>query len=227
MAFKELIEFFDRSYIINLKDRTDRRRGVGAEFRAIGMEVPGDKVSFYSASRPTAQGDFYSIGAKGSFSSHRNVLRLAAEAGLKNVLVFEDDLSFRRIHENMATAVLAAVQKVDWDVIYFGYLEPKSPALTGPLAPWPHDTLGGHWYGVNGHFIDTMVQYMDECELAHGNHPNGGPISRDGAFNHIRYLSRIFECSSPFQNLGLQRSSRTDIAPVKFFDLGQFAAACD
>jgi hypothetical protein len=33
---KRIVECFDRSYIINLKDRVDRRREVEHEFRRLG-----------------------------------------------------------------------------------------------------------------------------------------------------------------------------------------------
>lgn len=218
VIMKRLIDFFDRTYIINLEDRSDRRRGVEGEFRAIGMEVPNEKVRFYTAVRPTVQGDFYSIGAKGSFSSHRNVLKLAADEGLDNVLVVEDDVSFRNVRAEAVESVLASLCEQAWDVVYFGYLEPAVPGLPGPLSPWPHDTLGGHFYAVNKRFLGIMIQYMNECELRPRNHPDGGPMSRDGAFNHIRYIKPNIRVLLAIPNFAHQRSSRTDIAPVKFFD---------
>jgi hypothetical protein len=215
---KRLIEFFDRTYVINLKDRADRRRGVEREFRSIGLEIPNGKVEFYTALRPTVQGDFYALGAKGSFTSHRNVLKLAAADDLKNVLVVEDDISFRNVSPEAIANVLEGLRSQDWDVVYFGYLEPESPGVTDPLSPWPHDTIGGHFYAVNRRFLGPMIKYMNECELRPRNHPLGGPMSRDGAFNHVRYVDSNIRVLIAVPNLAHQRSSRTDISPVKSFD---------
>lgn len=215
---KSLIEYFDRAYIINLPDRADRRRSVTREFAAIGLHIPNDKVRFYSAIRPTEQDDFYSLGARGSFSSHRNVLKLAAADRLKNILVFEDDVALRKIPEPVIGTFVAHLRETAWDVAYFGYLEPTATKLEGPLAPWPHDTLGGHFYGVNGSFMKRMAQYMDECEARPRNHPLGGPMSRDGAYNHIRYVYPDIRVLIAIPNLAHQISSKTDIAPNKFYD---------
>lgn len=215
---KRLIEFFDRTYIINLEDRTDRRLRVESEFRSIGLEIPSEKIRFYSAARPASQGEFYSVGAKGSFYSHRDVLKLAAEDGLNNVLVVEDDVSFRNVPAQAIDVAVRSLASEKWDVVYLGYLEPASPDLPGPLSPWPNDTIGGHFYAVNNGFFRTMIQYMNDCELRPRDHPDGGPMSRDGAFNHIRYLHPNIRVLIAVPNFAYQRSSRTDIAPVKFYD---------
>jgi len=215
---KQLIEYFDRAYIINLPERTDRRRSITQEFDAIGIKIPDKKVQFFSAIRPKEAGDFYAIGAKGSFYSHRSVLELAAAARLNNVLVFEDDVAFRKIPAAQIERILSALRAATWDVVYFGYLEPESVELKGPLAEWPDDTLGGHFYAVNGRFANTMIRYMNECEGRPRNHPDGGPMSRDGAFNHIRYVIPNIHVLLAVPNLAFQRSSRTDIAPVRFYD---------
>ena len=74
---KEIIEYFDRSFVINLIDRVDRRRQVEREFKRIGLRIPNDKVEIFSAVRPTERGGFVDISTKGCFSSHRDVLELA------------------------------------------------------------------------------------------------------------------------------------------------------
>src|SRR5277367_5098131 len=92
---KRIIEYFDRSYIINLEDRLDRREEAIREFCTIGIDVPNQSVRFYSARRLTEKGPFPDVGTRGAFISHRNVLELASQDRLRNVLVFEDDVSFR------------------------------------------------------------------------------------------------------------------------------------
>jgi glycosyl transferase family 25 len=217
-SLRDLIESFDRAYIINLPDRTDRRRSVERAFEAIGIKVPNNKVRFYSAVRPADKGNFYAIGARGSFNSHRNVLKLAAADGLRNILVFEDDIVFRKTPELEISKIAKGLSQESWDVVYFGYLKPEFAAFKGPLSAWPHDTLGGHFYAVHGNFFETMVQYMNECEARPQGHPEGGPMSRDGVYNHIRYVRPNTRILLAVPNLAFQGSSRTDISPLRFFD---------
>src|SRR5262245_29693623 len=121
-AMKELVDYFDRGYVINLRERTDRRRGAVKEFRKIGIEVPSSKIEFYTAIRPTEPAQFPTAGARGSFTSHRDILDLAQRDRLRNVLVFEDDIRFLDFNTDQTTAITNRLRQIDWDIVYFGYL---------------------------------------------------------------------------------------------------------
>src|SRR5271167_60428 len=94
---KRIIEYFDRAYIINLEDRPDRREEVKEEFQRVGIKVPDQRVRFYTAKRLTDRAFFSDVGIRGCFTSHRDILERASQDKLRNVLVFEDDVSFRDI----------------------------------------------------------------------------------------------------------------------------------
>jgi hypothetical protein len=145
-------------------------------------------------------------------------LELAARDGLRNVLVFEDDVSFRKVDPNIEQAIVSQLSRENWDVVYFGYITPDDESLNGPLATWSKDVIGAHFYAVNGEFIRPMLQYMNECEQRPRDHPEGGPMTADGAYNHIRYLKPNVRVLLAAPSLALQRSSRTDVAPTKTFD---------
>ena len=215
---KRIIEYFDRSYIINLSDRTDRRTQTQREFRSIGLTIPNEKVHFYTAIRPTDKAGFVNVGTRGNFTSHRNVLELANRDRLHNVLVFEDDVSFRSVEVELQEKLLKQLSDEDWDILYFAYLFPRDQKLKGPLMLWPNDVIGAHFYAVNGRFIETMLQYMNECELRPRDHPAGGPMTADGAYNHVRYVMPNIKAFISVPSLAYQRSSRTDIAPTTTFD---------
>jgi glycosyl transferase, family 25 len=215
---KQIIEYFDRSYIINLSDRTDRRRQAEREFRRCGVSIPNGKVQFYTAVRPADKGRFEDIGTRGCFYSHRSVLELASREHLRNVLIFEDDVSFRDVGEAFERQVIGRLSHEDWDVVYFGYSIPSDESLVGPLMRWPNDIQGAHFYAVNGKFIRTMFEYMNECELRPRDHPDGGPMPADGAYNHVRYVNPNINLFLSVPNLAHQRSSRTDIAQTHIFD---------
>ncbi|HZS55209.1 MAG TPA: glycosyltransferase family 25 protein [Bryobacteraceae bacterium] len=215
---KKIIEYFDHAYVINLQDRHDRRRQAESEFQRIGIDLPGKKVDFFTAVRPTDSGNFQNVGVRGCFNSHRSVLQLADQKNLRNVLVFEDDVCFRDVGALFENRLLAKLDHEDWDLIFFGYLKPDDQALTGPLVLWPEDILGAHFYAVNGRFIRTMIRYMNDCEQRPRDHPQGGPMVPDGAYNHIRYLDPDIKLLLSVPSLAHQRNSRTDVAPRRFFD---------
>ena len=215
---KKIIESFDRSYIINLSDRTDRRLQTEREFRLIGLNTPNEKVRFYTAYRPTQKAGFVNIGTRGNFTSHRNVLELADRDRLRNVLIFEDDVSFRNVESEFQDQLLTQLSAEDWDVVFFAYLSPLDQTLRGPLAHWSNDIIGAHFYAVNGRFIKTMLQYMNDCELRPRDHPAGGPMTADGAYNHVRYIIPNIKVLLTVPSLAYQRSSRTDVGPLRIFD---------
>jgi glycosyl transferase, family 25 len=215
---KQIIEHFDRAYIINLADRMDRRRQVEREFRNVGINVPSEKVRFYTAVRPSEKGGFSDIGTRGNFDSHRRVLELAENDGLSNVLIFEDDVCFRSFGELFEQELMSQLKKETWDVVCFGYGSPRDDSLTGPLTRWQNDILGAHFYAVNARFIPTMLQYMNECELRPRNHRDGGPMTADGAYNHVRYVIPGVKLFLSVPNLAHQRSSRTDISETHVLD---------
>lgn len=218
---KQLIEYFDRAYIINLVDRLDRRRQVEREFRHAGINVPNEKVQLYTAFRPVDKGRFDSVGVRGCFTSHRNVLELANREGLRNALILEDDVSFRSIGTNFVRELMVQLSCEDWDLAFLAYLLPPEDALKDvkrPLTRWPNDIRGTHFYAVNGSFIQTMLQYMYECELRPRGHPLGGPMTADGAYNHVRYVMPNINLFVSVPSLAHQRYSRADIADPRTFD---------
>lgn len=215
---KEVINHFDRSYIINLEERVDRRKEVVREFARIGLNIPNEKVKFYPARRPSDKGGFVDIGTRGCFTSHRSILDLAERDGLKNVLIFEDDVCFRKLSNFFLQELVAHLCQATWDVIYFGYLLPSDGSLTGPLIAWKGDILGAHFYAVNGHFISTMSQYMRECEARPRDHPDGGPMPADGAYNHVRHVFPNINLLLAVPSLAYQRSSRSDLTPHPILD---------
>lgn len=217
-TLKKVIDYFDHAYVINLRDRTDRRRQVINEFQRIGIDLPSKKIDFFTAARPPDRGNFPSVGIRGCFNSHRSILQLADQNNVRNVLVFEDDVCFRDVGERFENQLVAKLDQENWDLAFLGYLKPADEALAGPLIPWRHDILGTHCYAVNGHFIRTMIKYMNDCEKRPRDHPDGGPMPVDGVYNHIRYLDRSIKLLLSVPCLAHQRNSRTDVAPGRFFD---------
>jgi glycosyl transferase, family 25 len=216
---KRIIEHFDRSYIINLEDRLDRREEVIQEFSQIGIDVPNQSVRFYSAKRLTDKGGFPDIGTRGNFTSHRNVLELASKDKLRNVLVFEDDISFRQVETSLEDQIVTQLALDEWDIVYFGYLMPLVTGVQGRLVDFSNQSvMGAHFYAINHDFIDPLLQFMNQCENRPEGHPDGGPMTADGALNHVRLQIPEVRVLLAVPNLAHQRSSRTDVHPNPLFD---------
>ena len=216
---KTMIEAFDRTHIINLRERKDRRRGVIRELKRHGVRPGSHGVRFYTAERPPERGGFPTLGARGSFTSHAAVMRRALHDGLGSVLVMEDDL---RIVDSAVDlygrAVCERLRTEEWDIVYFGYLDPDPAPDDDLLVQWNGPTIGGHFYGVHGRILPRLVSFMDACRKRPPGHPAGGPTFRDGAFNLFREKNPDVRTLVVTPNLAGQRSSRTDLHDLEWFD---------
>jgi glycosyl transferase, family 25 len=215
---KRIIEYFDRAYIINLEDRHDRREEAIQEFRRLGIDAPSQNVRFYDAKRLTEKGPFPDVGTRGAFNSHRSVFELASRDRLRNVLVFEDDVSFGDVDPSVEDQIITRLAGNEWDIAHFGYLSPVDEGLEGPLVDFSKGVVGAHFYAVNGNFIDPLIEFMNQCEIRPPGHPDGGPMTADGALNHIRVHIPDMRVLLAVPNLAHQRSSRSDVTPRPILD---------
>jgi glycosyl transferase family 25 len=140
-----LIDFFARTYILNLPERTDHRKEIEAMFRRVGLAIEPGKVDYFEAIRPETADDYPNIGAKGGFLSHRETLRLARDQQLPNVLVMEDDLDISPKFAANPGPILDQLREQDWGIVYFGhYLDPDGTA--GPaLRPYKKEIGTTHF----------------------------------------------------------------------------------
>lgn len=212
-------DYFDRTLILNLPERTDRLRLVKREFLGIGIAVdrPLDRVSVLSGIRYKDAGGYQSIGARGSIASHLAAIELARSRHLRNVLICEDDIKFTNVPTSQIAEIIAQIPKTDWDIIYFGYLLPKQLDKPVGIHRWHTPTMGGHYYAVNAPFFDTLIEFIKGCQSRPHGHPLGGSMGRDATFGHLMLMrpeTKIF-ISSP--NLAIQRSSSSDISRSRWF----------
>jgi len=103
-------DYFDEIYCINLDERTDRWEHAQKEFEKAGIK---DRVIRFSAIRDND-------GRVGIIKSNLGIIKLAKKKGLKNVLVFEDDVEF--IVDNPQDVLAKALEEVnlDWTLFYLG-----------------------------------------------------------------------------------------------------------
>jgi glycosyl transferase, family 25 len=211
-----LMASFERVYIINLPERTDRRKRVESELRRIGLNING-RGEFFNAIRPADAGPFPNIGARGCFLSHLAILQEARKAGLQSILVLEDDLVFVRDFTSLVNPVVDALNKTEWDIIYFGYVGFSSQG-TGPIERCDEPLGQTHFYGIREPGLSQLCDYLLSVIERPAGHPDGGPMYPDAAFNMFRQRNPSVSTYIAVPELGIQGSSPSDIAGFHWFD---------
>ncbi|MGR3712476.1 MAG: hypothetical protein ACU0A6_05090 [Shimia sp.] len=220
MSFADLFDWFDHVYIVNLLDRDDRRAETTAEFARTGVAIPNDHITFFAATRPTDKGEFPSLGSLGNMISQTRVLADALDRDLDRVLICEDDLHLLDVTDDALAAVIADLDNQQWTIALLGYLEPETPPTDHiGLIPWSEGTLGVQFWAIQGReTIQAYHDYLVAVRSRPSGHPDGGSMFFDAAFNMVRTKvdGVTFRLATP--NLAGQRSSRTDIHALRFYD---------
>ena len=212
--------YFDRVFVINLPSRHDRRREMDQQLRRIGLSLQSPLVELFAAIRPEQKGEFESIGARGCFLSHLDVLRIARERGYARILVFEDDVNFAPHFGEHIDGCIAALKREPWDLFYGGYRLHRPTALAKPLTLLPpdDDVLLTHFVALSARALDAAIDYFSKVLARPNGHPLGGPMHVDGAYGWMRRTHRELICRLAVPQLGSQRRSRTDIQALRWFD---------
>lgn len=197
--------------VINLEHRVDRRSDMTAQLRRIGWEA-----TFFPAVRPETAGDFPSIGARGCFLSHLEVLRNAARDD-RHLVLMEDDLSFsNEFHAHWPRAI-DNLMCVDWSIVYPAH---QTDVDQVGLSPIPADlrVLQTHFMLINRTCISRIVAALETILARPAGHPLGGPMHVDGAYSTIRAQNPDLTTFVYSPSLGYQRSSRSDVTPRRLQD---------
>jgi len=214
------LSYFERVFIINLPSRRDRRREMDLQLRRIGLSLQSPLIELFRAIRPEQKGEFESIGARGCFLSHLDVLRLARERRYSRILVLEDDVNFAPRFSEQIDGCMGALKAEPWDVFYGGYRLYRPTQLERPLTLLPpeEDVLLAHFVALSAHAISAAIECFSRMLTRPSGHPLGGPMHVDGAYGWMRRANRHLLCRLAVPQLGYQRRSRTDIQTLRWFD---------
>lgn len=160
--------FFEKIYCINLQTRTDRWEEVQVQFDKIGIldrverlnAVTKEEAIKISKVKLKKSGDIQGQAA-GSLS-HYTCLKKSIESGVKNYLVFEDDVYFENYDANDLTQSIKELP-TDWKMFMMGYNGWNRKRLDNFSSKLnTADAFGlAHAYAVNHVFYD---QYKSEFE---------------------------------------------------------------
>lgn len=214
-APRDLLDCFDGGFIVNMADRTDRRREVEEELVRSGLKHP--KVEFFSAVTASELNGFPSLGARGCFLSHLGVLRTALGRNYQSVLVMEDDLTLSTNFPRVQREIATRLSQNDWAFAYFGYTDLSRKSPRGVMQTCDEPLGQTHFYGIRQPYIGLLVAYLEELLTRPPGDPRGGPQHVDGAYCMFRatHPSALTLIATPA--IGSQRSSRSDVTP-RWFD---------
>ena len=181
--------------------------------------LPG-RVELFGAIRPPDAGDFPSLGARGCFESHHRILQQAKADGLRNILVMEDDLQIDPRIRTDTASLLPPLQTTEWGFVYFGHVLDQRDPNDGraELRPYAGPVMTTHFYAINGHLFDRLLDFFDALLQRPPGHPDGSPMHVDGAFSTFRKQNPDVLTLVAVPSLGGQRSSRSGIDPSRWFD---------
>lgn len=230
-----LHNIFERAYIINLPERSDRRQEMMKELKGIGTDLMPGKIEFFPAVKPNDCRQFPSKGALGCYLSHLSILKKAREDNLANVLMIEDDLAISRRFKHISHELSECLEQIEWDLIFLGffpyhglalkdYYESESSTVCAAqrftLKTASIPTQGTHFYVVNQRIYDQLIAFLDnllEERLNRVSFEEDKELGKlDGAHLDTAYF--LFRKQHPdiksfimCPNLGWQRNSRSDI----------------
>jgi glycosyl transferase, family 25 len=212
---------FDAIYLINLRERTDRRRELEAELCSVGL-LPGDpRLIWQNAAKPETRGEFPNIGTYGCFLSHLACLQAAVASKHDRILILEDDASFPKSAVNRLRDALTGLKSSEWQIWYGGHLfvgndQPNGQGW-GVLINTTVAIQRAHCIGFQGTAtIDSIRKFLELILTRPAGHIQAGPMHTDGAYNIWRLLNPEAVTRAAIPEICIQRSSRSDIAIGRF-----------
>lgn len=211
-------EYFDSIRIVNLESRGDRRREVIHELAKLSITIDENNVKFSPAVKPETPNGFPSVGARGCFMSHLAILKQAYAAGVKNLLVLEDDVNFTPTISQTLPAIFLEMDNLDWDICYFGHhlsLEKSSNSLFKRYYEGIQTT---HFYAVSRNVMPQLISFLELILTRPPGDPDGGPMHVDGAISTFRAQNPKVKTIVLCDPIGYRRPSRTDIHALRLYD---------
>ena len=207
---------FDAIRIVSLVERVDRRAQIQREFARIHVAIGQGPVRFFDAIRPPDDGGFPSVGARGCFLSHLEILRQARDSGVSRLLVLEDDALFTQAFGH-AGALVDFCRTDEWDFLYPGHILPPVP---GPLHWIP--TVGGvqctHAYALRGEGLPRLIEFLEGILSRPPGDPEFGPMHLDAAYSIFMDRQPGIRTFRSSKSLVIQRSSKSDVAARNYVD---------
>ena len=179
-----MFDYFAGIYCINLDEEEARWQRIQQELNTIGIK---DRLQRFSAIKDQVRG-------RGASRSHLELIKMARENNLPNILIFEDDTKFIDWNPDYLKNAIAELPQ-DWQIFNIGYniCANKSSFKYKSLSPHlikvekGSDVRSNNAYAVNSiafnSIIDNYGKFLNKWE----NHKNKWHLDLWYAQNFDRY----------------------------------------
>jgi len=218
-----LLSVFEKIYVINLPSRADRRAEMTEQLGRIGLSLDHPDVILFDAVRPENKAEFPSIGTRGCYLSHLGVLEDALARDYGSFLVIEDDADFSVDFNARIESLAAQLNDRPWDIFY-GW----SPVTFHDAAEVGNTDLVViaaeqgvimlHFAGFKREAAVLAYPVLKAISERPMGDAIGGAMHVDGAYSWFRARNPLLTTLAAKYPLALQRSSRSDIQDLKWFD---------
>ena len=145
------MEYIPHIFYINLDKRPDRLSEIQSELEKMGLS--GER---YSAIHTPGFGQI------GCTMSHINVLKIARERNLENVLIFEDDFEFIVSKDVFLSNIKSFFEKkIEYDVLMLSYNLNHSEPVDDIIGR-TKDVQTASGYIVHNRFYTTLINRLEE-----------------------------------------------------------------
>jgi GR25 family glycosyltransferase involved in LPS biosynthesis len=141
---------FEKIYCISLAQRPDRLQSAKAEFQRVGL---ASKVEFVIVNKDPTDSE------RGIFESHLACLRQGLAAGAGKIVVFEDDIFFKRFSvKRLRRAVQFMHADPNWRLFFFGCFVNSSRKTAYPSVVKIAYRCLAHGYVIRRDFAQKLVE---------------------------------------------------------------------
>jgi len=116
---KNVFDFVDKIYCVNLPECNDRWKLVAKEFKKVGIFERVIKIYAPKPNKNHVPINFIKAGQYGCTMSHLKIIGRALKEAKGHIIIFEDDIEFSDNSEAILGDVLDALPQ-EWDILYLG-----------------------------------------------------------------------------------------------------------
>jgi GR25 family glycosyltransferase involved in LPS biosynthesis len=157
-------EHFDKIFVINLEEATERWQIFLQELKNIG--VSEEEVSRFEAidGKSMPQKGNLKNGELGCHLSHLKIIELAQKEKYERILILEDDVEF---HKNFARLFPKYIKDVpkEWDLLYFGGNHAEEPLPFSKNILRVSSTKCTHAYAIHQRMFEPLINGLISCEV--------------------------------------------------------------
>ena len=200
-------KILDNIYYINLDYRSDRKEQIELELSKMGLV--GNRFPGTVYSDPIVSADpRANSGLIGCHISHLNLLKLAKEKNLSNIVILEDDFEFIVNKEELIFQIESFEQmNISYDVLFLSYRIIESEIYNDIISRTTSaQTASG--YIVNNKFYDALIDNLEKNLEKHIETRESWQYCNDQCWKQLQKQYNFFYFN---KRIGQQRMSYSDI----------------